>query len=100
MSPRIIHKTFPSNSILKVAPIHTHYSLDTPSPEWIGGANSSASSGMHLVSVDLVDVYLISVHLIGVHLTGMYLIGVYRHVSYEYVSNRHAFGRHVSYRHI
>jgi hypothetical protein len=37
-------------------------------PEWIGGANSSASSGLG-EGVDLVGVYLIGVDLIGMYNT-------------------------------
>src|ERR1700722_2705913 len=66
-------------------------------PECIGGAISSANSGLgefacgvfrtqivirwhlmgaHLVGMHLIDVHLIGMHLVGVHLVGVYLIGV------------------------
>src|SRR5256714_5724850 len=61
--------------------------------EWIGGANSSASSGLgefacgvlrtqivlrwHLMGVHLIGMHLVGVYLIGVDLTGTHLMGVH-----------------------
>src|SRR5436305_14360904 len=60
---------------------------------WIGGANSSASSGLgefacgvlrtqivlrwHLMGVHLTGVHLMGMHLVGVHLVGVHLVGVH-----------------------
>src|ERR1700733_13861163 len=60
-----------------------------PGSEWIGGANSSASSGyfahkslfgksersVHLIDLGLIGLHLINLHLIGLHFIGRHLIG-------------------------
>ena len=58
------------------------------STEWIGGAISSASSGLGefacgvlrtqiVLRWHLIGMHLVGVHLVGLHLTDMYLIGAY-----------------------